>query len=283
LKQANFPPKSEFPPGIKNNTMKVEESKRNTLNRDESQGAHSITGRNESRRYSTVGGARMTAHRYSIVGAKQIITRRATITKEIDIPTINNNFKNQDNNAYYNDLETPTEDPTQDTTTHVTRKYDIYLYTALIINLFLLIIIIMDIYQFTQIRTKQPVEPDPVGATAEEASHNSSIQNSIDNITSVIEELNIKMSQVPETMLRSPPVRRYIFLIQYIANYTSLLCFIFNILHHPYHRRVRSKALMFSSILIFIVRVVWESFVEKYTPLIVHSYCQECEEDYDEY
>ena len=159
----------------------------------------------------------MTAHRYSIVGAKQIITRRATITKEID-PTINNNFKNQDNNAYYNDLETPEVEPTQDTTTHVTRKYDIYLYTALIINLFLLIIIIMDIYQFTQIRTKQPVEPDPLGG-AEEASDNSSIQNSIDNITSVIEELNIKMSQVPETMLRSPPVRRYIFLIQYIANY----------------------------------------------------------------
>lgn len=259
--------------------MKAEESKRNTLNRDESH-AHSIPGR----KYSTVGGARMTAHRYSIVGAKQIITRRATITKE-NPPTnstINNNFKNQDNNAYYNDLASPEVDTsTQDTTSHVTRTYDIYLYTALIINLFLLIIIIMDIYKFTQIRTKQPNEPDP--GPLGEASDNSSIQNSIDNITSVIEELNIKMSQVPETMLRSPPVRRYIFLIQYIANYTSLLCFIFNILHHPYHRRVRSKALMFSSIFIFIVRVVWESFVEKYTPLIVHSYCQECEEDYDEY
>ena len=166
----------------------------------------------------------------------------------------------------------------------VTRKYDIYLYTALIINVFLLIIIIMDIYKFTQIRTKRPPDPD-ITINFQQQNSTTIIQNSVDDINSIIEEMNIKMRQVRETMLRSPPVRRYIFLLQYIANYTSLLCFIFNILHHPYHRRLRSKALMFFSIFIFIIRVIWESFVERYTPLITHChYCHDeggdCEEDY---
>jgi len=258
--------------------MFVESSKRNTLNRNTERDSASASG---GRKYSVAGGRYSTA-RYSIVGSKQIITRRATIAKDNPPPTINNNFKNQDRNSYYGGLPAdPEVEPPANEQVNITRKNDIYLYTALIINVFLLIIIIMDIYKFTQIRTKMP--PNSYGETNNNSSiQHSSVQNSIDNITSVIEELNIKMSQVPETMLRSPPVRRYIFLIQYIANYTSLLCFIFNILHHPYHRRVRSKMLMFSSIIIFIVRVIWESFVEKYTPLIVQSYCHECEEDYDE-
>jgi len=141
--------------------------------------------------------------------------------------------------------------------TPYTRKFDYYFVLALASNTILLAMWIFDYWTYMKTRTA-PGYPEAGKPTTGDATDQH------------------ELPPAYAVSFSSPEWLRTSFLIPYVANYSTLLSFIYNTLHHPRHRFRRSVMMVVYWTAIFSIRCIWELWIADYRPLLPLSGSTDC-------